>query len=74
MRVEISDPALADDLVAFLRRAHCEAERADGTSVAVSVPEAGRDDLARRELEAYLKAWQALHPGVQVRRRAALDL
>lgn len=75
MKVEISDPSLADDLVGFLRRAHCQAERADGNgTLAVSLPDSPSEDLARRELEAYLLAWQALHPGVQARRRAAYDL
>lgn len=74
MKVELSDPTLADDLLAFLRRAHCEAERADRRTIAVSLPETASEELARRELEAYLAAWQMLHPGVHARRRAAYDL
>lgn len=73
MKVEVSDPRLADDLVAFLRRARCAAERADGATLAVDVPDAS-DDAARRELEAYLTAWQTLHPGARARRLPAYDL
>jgi hypothetical protein len=73
VRVEISDPALADDLVAFLRRARCAAERADGALLAVDVPDAPAE-AARHELEAYLTAWQRLHPGARARRVPAYDL
>jgi hypothetical protein len=74
VKVEISDPTLADDLVSFLRRTRCEAERADADVLAVSLPESVPEETARLELEAYLAAWQSLHPGVQARRRPAYDL
>lgn len=73
MQVEISDPALAGDLVAFLRRASCEAELEDGGILSVSVPSVPVD-AARLEVDAYLQAWKALHPGVGARRRCAYDL
>ena len=73
MRVEISDPALADDLVAFLLRASCEAELTDGRTLSVSVPSVP-EDVARLEVDAYLQTWQALHRGVSARRRCAYDL
>ncbi|MGH3030408.1 MAG: hypothetical protein ACRDNE_06515 [Gaiellaceae bacterium] len=74
MKVEISDPSLADDLVSFLRRARCEADHAEGGTLAVSLPTALPEAAARLELEAYLTAWQTLHPGVRARRRPAYDL
>jgi hypothetical protein len=74
MKVELSDPTLADDLAAFLRRAACEAKSNGGGRVEVSMPASLPEDAARLELDAYLQTWQALHPGVRVRRRAAYDL
>lgn len=74
MRVELSDPSLADDLVSYLRRAQCRAERADGGVLAVDLPDSLPAEVARLELEAYLQVWQTLHPGVHARRRAAYDL
>lgn len=74
MKVDLSDPSLADDLVGFLRRARCSAERSGPGTVTVSVVDSLSEDLARRELDAYLATWQILHPGVRVRRRAAYDL
>ena len=74
MKVEISDPSFADDLVSFLRRARCEAEHEEGGELAVRMPGALPEAAARLELEAYLTAWQRLHPGVRARRRPAYDL
>jgi hypothetical protein len=74
MKVEISDPSFADDLVSFLRRARCEAEHEEGGELAVRMPGALPEVAARLELEAYLTAWQSLHPGVRARRRPAYDL
>jgi hypothetical protein len=74
MKVEISDPSLADDLVSFLRRARCEAEHAEGGTLAVNLPASLPEEAARLELEAYLTAWRSLHPGVRARRRPAYDL
>jgi hypothetical protein len=74
MKVEISDPSLADDLLSFLRRAHCEAEHAGSGTLAVSLPASIPEEAARLELEAYLMAWRTLHPGVRARRRPVYDL
>jgi hypothetical protein len=74
MRVVVSDPALADDLLGFLRRAHCNAERLGRDTLAVTLPDPIPEETARRELEAYLRVWQSQHPGVRARRRAAYDL
>lgn len=74
MKVELSDPSLVDDLRAFLRRAECEVEVNGGGSLAVTLPESLPEEAARLELEAYLQAWQVLHPRVRARRRPAYDL
>ena len=74
MKGEISDPSLAEDLISFLRRARCEAEHEEGGELAVRMPGALPEVAARLELEAYLTAWQSLHPGVRARRRPAYDL
>lgn len=74
MRVELSDPSLADDLVSFLRGAQCRAERAGAGALAVDLPDSLPPEAARLELEAYLAVWQTQHPGVRARRRAAYDL
>jgi hypothetical protein len=69
VHVEISDPTLADDLVAFLRRASCEAELTAGRTLSVRVPSVPGD--VARLVDGYLEAWQALHRGVSARRRCA---
>jgi hypothetical protein len=74
VKVKLSEPALADDLVSFLRRAQCEAERGENGTLTVTLPDALPEEAARLELEAYLTAWRALHPGVLVRRCTAYDL
>ena len=73
MRVDISDPALAGDLVTFLQRACCEASVTEEGAIEVAMPSVP-DDAARLELDAYLQAWQALRPGATARRRCAYDL
>lgn len=74
MIIEISDPSRADDLVAFLRAARCDAEHAGSTKISVSLGDAPSEQAARRELELYLAAWQARHPGVRARRKPRYDL
>lgn len=74
MIVEISDPSRADDLVRFLLAARCEAEKDGGAKITVAVPRASSELAARRELELYLRAWQARNPGVRARRRPRYDL
>jgi hypothetical protein len=74
MDVELSDPTLADDLAAFLRRAACESKQNGGGLLEVRMSSSLPEEAARLELEAYLQMWRALHPGVRVRRRPAYDL
>jgi hypothetical protein len=67
--VQLSDPGLAGEFVAYLRRANCVADvgeveaHADGIAVAVEVPQAYDEDQARLEVALYLRVWEAVHPG-----------
>jgi len=66
MKVRLSQPELAGDLLAFLRRMQCEGRVEKGGTLAVEVPEAPRQDQAWLELDLYLKAWLASHPDVEL--------
>jgi hypothetical protein len=63
MRVRLTHEADAPDLMRHLRSTECAVEQIhDGLSVVV--PRARSDDQARRELDVYLRAWQAVNPTV----------
>jgi hypothetical protein len=68
MRIFVSDPAPIDDLVSYLRRCGCSAHVAGRDAVEAEPPERPRVDFAylRMELDAYLRVWREMHPGVQV--------
>lgn len=67
--VRLTNPGLADEFVAYLRRANCVADLGDveahddGIAVAVDVPQAYDDEQARLEVALYLRVWEAVHPG-----------
>ncbi|MGH3081097.1 MAG: hypothetical protein ACRDNH_08190 [Gaiellaceae bacterium] len=69
MFVRLSDAALADEFVGFLRRADCIADlgvvqaHAEGLAVEVVVPKAYDEEQARLEVALYLRVWEAVHPG-----------
>jgi hypothetical protein len=64
-RLVLGDPALADDLVEFLRRRECGAEQV-ATVIEVQVaPELGAE-RGRLELDLLLRVWQTLHDGAAV--------
>ena len=69
MFVRLSDAALADEFVGFLRRADCVAglgavhAHAEGVGIEVEVPAAYDDRQARMEVALYLRVWEAVHPG-----------
>lgn len=65
MRIRVSDPALLDSLQRYLRAADCVAERAGADALDVAVPRAPSDDQARREVDIYIRAWQAMNPGAR---------
>jgi hypothetical protein len=65
MKINVTNPALVDELLAFLRRAGCTATLQEDGSISVEVPEAYGDEQARMELDLYLKAWEASHADVE---------
>jgi hypothetical protein len=64
-RLMLGDPALADDLVEFLRRRECGAEQV-GAVIDVRVPPELGDERGRLELDLLLRVWQTLHEGAEV--------
>ena len=70
MRIRLSTPEVADDLVAALRTADCLAARTSGETIEVGFPwhvlDGSRYDAhhARAELRFFLRAWLIDHPGV----------
>jgi hypothetical protein len=70
MRIRVSDPALVDDLLAYLHAKQCAAEQMSADALDVSLPETDRLDAAALELDLYLRVWEATHPGALVTRRA----
>lgn len=71
MRIKVR-PEAREDLLQFLRRADCEVEAEDDSTVLVNVPAALGEEQARMEVDLYLKAWQASHPDVEVEAEAHL--
>ena len=65
MRIRVR-PEAREELLQFLRRADCQAEAEGDSTVVVSVPAALGEEQARMEVDLYLKAWQASHPGVEL--------
>jgi hypothetical protein len=64
MRVRPTDEADAPDLMRYLRSTECAGDQVGNDELSVVVPRAPSDDQARRELDVYLRAWQAVHPTV----------
>jgi hypothetical protein len=48
----------------YLRSTECAGDQVGNDELSVVVPRAPSDDQARRELDVYLRAWQAVHPTV----------
>jgi hypothetical protein len=65
-RVRISEPALLPGLIDAFLRNHCVAQRLDDETCLVVHVRAHDTDEARKELNFFLRAWQALHPSVSV--------
>ena len=64
MRIDVSDPALIEDLRDYLRRCNCEVEVRGRTAVEASPPARNVEPVyLRMELDAYLRVWRAMHPG-----------
>jgi hypothetical protein len=68
MRISVTEPAPLDDLVSYLRRCGCRADVAGRTVIEASPPERQHVEAAylRMELDAYLRVWREMHPGVTV--------
>jgi hypothetical protein len=66
MRILVSDPDPIGDLVAYLRRCGCEAHIAGRFVVEANPPLRPLVDQAylRMELDAYLRVWREMHPGI----------
>lgn len=67
MRVRLSHPGLTADLLDFLGRAECAAVPVARDAIEVEVPRAPDGRQARREVELYLQAWQAMNPEASAR-------
>lgn len=66
MRLELSDPALADRLIAYLRRGGL-AVTPDGPGVLAVHPSVANDKRALRRLQVALQVWVSRRPSVEVR-------
>jgi hypothetical protein len=67
MRVRISDAVLMGDLTDFLEAAECRVRKVGEATLDVTMPRAPSADQAQREIDIYLKTWQAMHPGSYAR-------
>jgi hypothetical protein len=66
LRIEVSDPQLAQSLSGFLEHSIYQPAPPEGEIVSVTVPEGLSPELARAEIDLYLRAWRRLHPEVAV--------
>jgi hypothetical protein len=64
MRVRLNDRASLPDLVTYLRSTECVVTELGPNELDVIVPRAPSEDQAWRELDIYLRAWQAMNPAV----------
>jgi hypothetical protein len=62
MKVEVSDSVLIDDLLESLRAARYNAVRTGDTTVDVRSGWLLPEELAGRELDAYLRVWELRYP------------
>jgi hypothetical protein len=61
VRIRISDPSLARDLLEHLRAVDCVAMQLSGHILAVSLPQPMPYDMARLELDLHLTDWRTRH-------------
>lgn len=63
MWIQIDNPALIDDLSSYLRECSCDVDGVRRTSLNASPPAAALDpELARLQLDGFLRAWAVRHP------------
>jgi hypothetical protein len=66
MRILLSDPAYADDLIAYLRRCECSADVVGRGVIEASPPHTNLQlSYLRMELDAYLRVWREMRSGVK---------
>lgn len=63
LRIEVSEPALVDDLADFLASAEWRVKRRVDGVIEASLPRALNGEQARQELAIYLATWRAMHRG-----------
>ena len=63
MRVRVTDERLLRDLEEFLVATDCRVRKVGKVTLHVTL-RAPNEEQARRELDIYLRTWQAIHPGV----------
>lgn len=66
IQLHVRGGGLTEDLLDFLRRAECRAERMGEDRIEVYVPRAPSVEQARREVSLYLATWRAWHPSADV--------
>jgi hypothetical protein len=64
MRIQLSDPAYAEDLSDFLAREGCLVERLDDDELEASILGSLHHDRLKLELDLLLAAWAAARPDV----------
>jgi hypothetical protein len=67
VKILLSDATFLDDLIAYLSREGCIVEQIGPNLVEVSRLSSVRHDQAEMELDLYLQAWRAVHPGADVK-------
>ena len=67
VQIEIKEPEFLHDLCDYLSRHGFVAVRASRERADVVVPDAGSDVAALVLLRARIRAWGAIHPGIEVR-------
>ena len=67
MRILVSDPGPIGDLIAYLQRCGCTAHLTGRGAIEAEPPQLPQVDAAylRMELDAYLRVWREMHPGVR---------
>jgi hypothetical protein len=65
MRVRFTEGYVSNELLDFLRRSDCLAERIADSIVEVSPKQAMLPEAARLEVEGLLRVWSKLHPDVR---------
>jgi hypothetical protein len=63
MLLRLDDPRLVVDVCAHFRRSGFTAERAGGSMIEVSMPDAPTSHQAEQAIRMHLQVWQLMNPG-----------